>query len=205
MQSRLLPSLLLALAVVVGWSGAALAESPVGPRERTAAIYVQVQKAAVETTDRDALVEKVLGYLDSFIDYEGFAERTLRTSWPKLTESQREVFKDRFKRLVIRTYAKKFTPGSRFEVEYRGPASFTNDAKTEARVRTTVKHADVAADVDYLLALGGAGQDEAWRTIDIVIYDVSMALNWRRQFEKIVAKDGFDALIKRIDERIAAE
>jgi phospholipid transport system substrate-binding protein len=186
-------------------SASARAADPEGPDVRVRAIYKEVQKASAETKDRDALVDKVLGYLDTFIDYDGFSERTLKTTWPKLTPAQRDLFKARFKRLVIRTYAKKFTPGANFGVDYRGAATFTNDPKTEAKVRTTVKHDDVAADVDYLLVRGVVGGVDAWRAIDIVIDDVSMALNWRRQFEKIVQKDGFDALIKKIDERIAKQ
>lgn len=205
-MTSLLRSLLPVLALGVLMSAAtARAGEPEGPGDRVKAIYVEVQKASAETTERDALVEKVLGYLDSFIDYEGFSERTLKTTWPTLTTAQRDVFKGRFKRLVIRTYAKKFTPGSKFAVDYRGAPAFTNDAKTESKVKTTVKHDDVAADVDYLLLRNTVAGVDAWRAIDIVIDDVSMALNWRRQFEKIVAKDGFDGLIKKIDERIAKQ
>jgi len=195
LRAALTVALTLALAVP------ALAAEPDGPRARTDAIYSRVQAAAAEATDRDALVERVLGYLDTFIDYDGFSARTLRVTWPTLNAAQREDFKGRFKQLVIRTYAKKFTPGATFEVEYRGKEKFTNEARSEARVKSTVKHERVAADVDYLMTLG-EGEGAAWRAIDIVIDDVSMALNWRRQFERIVAKDGFDALIKRIDERV---
>lgn len=191
----------LALLLLLSFALPALAAEPEGPRARTDAIYSRVQTAAAEATDRDALVERVLGYLDTFIDYDGFSARTLRVTWPTLTPAQREDFKGRFKQLVIRTYARKFTPGAKFEVEYRGKEKFTNDARTEARVKSTVRHEKVAADVDYLMSLGD-GEGAAWRAIDIVIDDVSMALNWRRQFERIVAKDGFDALIKRIDERV---
>lgn len=201
-MKRLQAALLTALLSLTLGAGLVRASDTDPVQGRVNAIYDNVQKAAAETTEREALVDKVLAYLDTFIDYDGFSERTLKTTWPTLDTAQKERFKDRFKRLVIRTYAKRFTPGVAFGVEYRGNASFVNEEKTEARVRTTVRGEKVAADVDYLLTLV---EGDAWRAIDIVIDDVSMALNWRRQFERIVKKDGFDALIAKIDERIAKE
>jgi len=197
--------LLVALFAVAVGASAAVAAEPETPKARTSSIYGEVKKAAAEATDRDGLVTKVLGYLDSFIDYEGFSERTLKATWPTLTAAQKVTFKDRFKRLVIRTYAKRFTPGVEFTVTYRGEPTFTNDAKTEARVKSTVRNDKIGADVDYLLVLSTVGDVVAWRAIDIVIDDVSMALNWRKQFERIVAKDGFAALIAKIDAKIAKE
>jgi ABC-type transporter MlaC component len=197
-----LPTLALAVAFLV-WP--ARAADPLGPKERTAAIYTEVQRVALETPDRPTLVNKVLAALDTFIDYDAFAERTLKTTWPKLSSPQRELFKSSFRKLVIRTYAKKFNPGARFSVDYRGDAVFPAANKTEARVRTTVRHDKIAADVDYLLVRRAVGGIDAWRAADITIDDVSMALNWRGPFEKIVARDGFDALIRTIDGKTAKE
>lgn len=200
-----LHALLVALCVVVLGANAASAAEPEGPKARTSSIYSEVKKAAAEAKDRDSLVTKVLGYFDAFIDYEGFSERTLKTTWPTLTDAQKEIFKDRFKRLVIRTYAKRFTPGVEFAVEYRGEPKFTNDAKTESKVKTTIRSDKLGADVDYLLVLSDVKGVVAWRAIDIIVDDVSMALNWRKQFERIVAKDGFTGLIAKIDSRIAKD
>ena len=200
--ARALPTLALAATLFTLPGRAA---DPLGPKERTAAIYSEVQRVALETADRPTLVNKVLAALDTFIDYDAFAERTLKTTWPKLTAPQRELFKSSFRKLVIRTYAKKFNPGARFTVEYRGDAVFPDAGKPEARVRTTVRHDKIGADVDYLLMRRAVAGVEAWRASDITIDDVSMALNWRIKFEKIVAKDGFDALIRKIEERTAKE
>lgn len=200
--SRALPTLALA-AAFLAWP--ARAAEPLGPKERTAAIYTEVQRVALETSDRPTLVNKVLAALDTFIDYDAFAERTLKTTWPTLSGPQRELFKSSFRKLVIRTYAKKFNPGARFSVEYRGDAVFPAANKAEARVRTTVRHEKIGADVDYLLTRRPVGGVDAWRAADITIDDVSMALNWRTQFERIVAKDGFAALIRKIEEKTAKE
>lgn len=165
------------------------------PKARVDTVYGHIKKAAETAETQDKLIELVTGELDTFIDYEAFSARTLKTSWPKLTEAQRATFIDRFKRLIIKTYAKKFQPKTVFTIEHRGEAP---DKESGVIIKTTVRGTKVAADVDYHLVVGKAGP----KAIDIVIDEVSMALNWRKQFERIIAKDGFDALITRINKRV---
>lgn len=189
----------LATLVVIALAGSAHAEIPT-PKLRIDGIYGLIKAASLKAETQDQLVTEVTAHLDGLIDYEGFASRTLKTSWPKLTPVQRETFMDKFKALVIRTYAKRFQPKSEFTVEHRGEPGFLNADKTEAKVQTTVHGKKVAADVDYMLIF--RADKKNWFAYDFVVDDVSMSLNWRGQFEKIIAKEGFDALIAKIDKKI---
>jgi phospholipid transport system substrate-binding protein len=182
----------------------ALAAEPPSPKERIDAIYGHIKQAAATAATQDELTTFVSAEMDTFIDYPAFSARTLKTSWGNLTPEQKTTFIDRFKRLIIKTYAKKFQPKSEFSIEYRGDIAFTNEAKTDASVKTTVRGGkkDVAADVDYLLSWVEVGGKRSWRTYDIIVDEVSMALNWRQQFEKIIAKEGFDSLIAKINKKV---
>lgn len=171
------------------------------PKDRIEAVYGHVKQAAATASTQDELTNAVTAEFDGFIDYDAFSARTLKTTWGTLSATQKATFIDRFKRLVIRTYAKKFQPKTEFAVEYRGDV-FTNDGKTNATVKTTVRGKKVAADVDYLVNLADVAGKKAWRAYDIIVDEVSMALNWRQQFEKIIAKEGFDALITKINKKI---
>ncbi|MCC6624786.1 MAG: ABC transporter substrate-binding protein [Deltaproteobacteria bacterium] len=190
---------LIASLLVVALAGAAHAEVPT-PKTRIDAIYGLIKSSSAKAETQDQLVAEVTGHLDGLVDYEGFASRTLKTSWPKLTPVQRETFMNKFKSLIIRTYAKRFQPKSEFTVEHRGEPGFLNEDKTEAKVQTTVHGKKVAADVDYMLVF--RPEKKNWFAYDFVVDDVSMSLNWRGQFEKIIAKEGFDALIAKIDKKI---
>jgi len=193
-------------ALLMTSSGVALAAEPPPPKARIDAIYGHIKQAAATAATQTELTTSVTAELDVFINYEAFSARTLKTSWPGLTPAQKATFIDRFKRLVIRTYAKKFQPKSEFAVEYRGDATFTNADKTEATVKTTVRgKKDVAADVDYLLGYAEVAGTKAWRAYDIIVDEVSMALNWRQQFEKVIQKEGFDALIGKINKKVDAQ
>lgn len=174
-----------------------------GPKERIDAVYARVAEATRTVASQDELVVALTKTLDDLMDYEAFAKRTLKTSWPTLTKAQRDLFMDRFKKLVVVVYAKRFKPRTAFTVGWREEGvRYKGDAKTEAKVMSTLKGGAVAADVDYYLSLGGTAAKDRWFVYDFEIDQVSMALNWRKRFESIIKKDGFDALIKRIETRI---
>jgi phospholipid transport system substrate-binding protein len=195
----------LALTLVTLAAAPVLAAPPPSPKGHIDAIYQRVKTAADKAETQEALTQKVLGELDTFIDYVAFSARTLKISWEGLSAEQKTTFIDRFKRLVMRTYAKKFQPKAEFAVEYRGDIEYDDDAKTQATVKTTVRgKKNIAADVDYLLHHMDKDGEKGWYAYDIIIDEVSMALNWRAQFEKIIAKEGFDSLIAKIDKKVSA-
>ncbi len=178
--------------------------SPPSPKVRIDAIYGHVKEAAATAATQDELTQKVTAEFDALLDYQAFSARTLKVSWGSLSPEQKATFIDRFKKLVIRTYAKKFEPKVEFSVEYRGEVAFDNDDKTQATVKTTVRgKKDVAADVDYLMAWAEKDGKKTWLAYDIIVDEVSMALNWRGQFEKIIAKEGFDSLIAKIEKKVS--
>ncbi len=190
------------VAALVMLTTPALADAP-SPKGRIDAIYSHIKQAASTATTQDELTQKVTAELDTFIDYEAFSARTLKTTWPTLSPEKKALFIERFKKLVLRTYAKKFKPGAEFSVEYRGEPAFNNPTKTDATVKTTVRGTkDVAADVDYLIGFTDVSGTKSWRAYDIIVDEVSMALNWRQQFEKIIKNEGFDALISKINKKV---
>ena len=87
-------------------------------------------------------------------------------------------------------------------VEVEGDTELKGDAGDRATVLTTVKGKKVAADVDYQFHVfqGDAGPE--WRAFDIVVDEVSMALNWRKQFKNIIKKKGFPALLDKIAKKV---
>ncbi len=191
---------LLGLFAFVSFSTSVLAEPP-SPSNRIDEIYGHIKTAANTATTQEELTNRLTTELDGFIDYQAFSARTLKTSWPTLTQAQQATFMNRFKRLVIRTYVKKFQPKTEFTVERRGDVKYADGSRVEATVSTTVRGKKIAADVDYVVHWDASGK-LGWRAFDIVVDDVSMALNWRKQFEKIIAKEGFDALISRINKKV---
>ncbi|MCA9513701.1 MAG: ABC transporter substrate-binding protein [Myxococcales bacterium] len=200
-KTNLILSFLLAFLAL----GAAAHAAPPGPKERIDGVYDEIKKATATAPDQDAMTAALTSTLDKLMDYEAFAQRTLKETWPKLDKAQRATFMEKFKQLVVQVYGRRFKPKTEFEISYRNGGEKLKEDGKHAKVYTTVKGAKVAADVDYSFALDGAGDKAVWLVYDFEIDQVSMALNWRKQFERIIASDGFDALIAKIDKRIGTD
>lgn len=193
---------ILALALLVPTMASA-AERPEGePRARVDATYTKIKAIAAEAEDQDALVAGMTTELDKLIDYEGFSKKTLKGTWETLSDADKDRFMTRFKQLIIQTYAKRFKPKTEFSVSYRGETAWDDD-KSEGKVKTTVKGKKIGADVDYFFHAVKDSEVIVWRAYDIEIDEVSMALNWRKQFNNIIKKNGFDSLIERIEKKVA--
>lgn len=171
---------------------------PVSQVKAATSRLADIAKQASEQAAMTAAMEAVMAEV---VDFEGFSARSLKGAWAGLKPAQQARFVAAFRGLVMGTYAGRFKPGANFRVSYRGETTYTEAPL--ATVRTTIHGEKAAADVDYLFAAVTVGKGTAWRAVDIVIDEVSMARNWRGQFKRILARDGFDALIARIEKKAA--
>jgi phospholipid transport system substrate-binding protein len=78
-----------------------------------------------------------------------------------------------------------------------GAETITGD---DAKVGTEVVTPNDRFAVDYTLRRGATG----WRATDIVVEGVSLAQNFRAQFDAAVAKDSFQGLLERLRAKVAA-
>lgn len=99
--------------------------------------------------------------------------------------------------------------GRRFRVEYREAPAPAPGAAT-AWVRTTVfvesdKGEPVGVDVDYLFVPSRAAGQGGWAVADLDTDGVSRALSYRKSFTRILAQEGFEALLAAIDKNLKAK
>ncbi len=195
-MTRSLLSLLLAL---VAFASAAQAQSvsPDAARRLIEEKHRQIEVLMNERSDLNdeqvrAEVRKVLL---SFVDFGLVAQRAFKRYFPGLRPEQKHRYVASFKALVEATYLKRLKPGKKYKLVFRGEPQVKG---AKARVRTTFRTGKSEAEVDYLLAPGADGKLMAY---DLVIDEVSMARNYRKEFYKIMKEQGFEALLKRIEDR----
>lgn len=183
---------LLILAVLA--TAPALAE-PVTPKAVVEGRYDEIQKILAEDKTDEGVRQKITATLEAFTDFDEFGRLTLKDWWEKLAPKQRTLFIEKFKALVKRSYARRFHAGEPLTVTFTGEPKLVGD---KALVTTRVKSGKTTAQVDYKLVQRG----DTWKVYDIVIDDVSLVLSYRKQFTKILNKDGFDELIRRMTKKI---
>jgi len=116
--------------------------------------------------------------------------------WEKLTEPQQQQLVDVFSRMSVASYAHNFK-------DYDGE-SFTFDTEEETTRGGVVIHThltipdDKPVKFDYMLKENGGD----WRIINIIANGVSDLALKRSEYTTILQREGFDALIAKINEKI---
>ena len=149
--------------------------------------------------DKNAPAEKVRegirSELKTFVDFDAVSRQSFKKYFDELKPAQKKRFTAAFRGLVEATYLKRLEPGHSYEMSFQGE---TELRKGKARVRTLIKRGDSEVEVAYLL---NKGDGEVWKAYDIVIDDVSMARNYRKEFYRLMKEKGFSGLVERIEER----
>ncbi len=129
-------------------------------------------------------------------DLPKIARIVVGKEWEKLTEPQQQQLVDVFSRLSIASYAHNFK-------DYSGE-SFTFDNEEETTRGGLVIHThltipdDKPVKFDYMLKENG----NSWRIINIIANGVSDLALKRSEYTSILQREGFDALIAKINEKI---
>jgi phospholipid transport system substrate-binding protein len=132
-------------------------------------------------------------------DFRAMSREVLGAQWAKLTEVQQEEFAQLFGDLFERSYNRLIL---RFLGERKTTYGTASIANGRATVQTTlVSKNDSKLPIDYQLASDGA----RWAIYDVIIEGVSLSMNYRAQFSKILRTSSYDALIQRIKDKLEEE
>lgn len=129
-------------------------------------------------------------------DLTKIARIVVGKEWEKLSEAQQQKLVDDFVRLSVASYAHNFK-------DYSGE-SFVFDSEEETTRGGVVVHStliipdDKPVKFDYMLKEKGT----SWRIINIIANGVSDLALKRSEYTTILQREGFDALIAKINEKI---
>ncbi len=129
-------------------------------------------------------------------DLAKIARIVVGKEWEKLNEQQQQQLVDVFSRLSIASYAHNFK-------DYDGESfTFDNEEETTRGGVVVHSHLDIPNDkpvkFDYMLKEKG----DSWRIINIIANGVSDLALKRSEYTTILQREGFDALIAKINEKI---
>jgi phospholipid transport system substrate-binding protein len=132
-------------------------------------------------------------------DFREMARESLGPHWGKLTPPQREEFTELFGSLFERSYNRLVLRFLGERETLYGSESIQQDRATVAT--TLVSKQDAKLPVDYRLVRYN-GQ---WAIYDVAIDGVSLAMNYRAQFGKILRSSSYEALAQRIKTKLEEE
>jgi phospholipid transport system substrate-binding protein len=147
---------------------------------------------------------KIRAIADEQTDFDTLARLSLGRYWRDLADSQRAEFVKEFEEYMSATHGRVFD-------QYVDEDVIITGEHQEARGDYTVQSTIVAnrleagrrkevAHVDYRMRQ----KDNRWKIIDVTIDGVSLATNFRAQFQDIMANGGIERLLKLLREKNVA-
>lgn len=139
----------------------------------------------------------IMALVDERFDFEEMSQRTLGKAWKELTEAERTQFQQLLADLLKNTYIDRIESYSDEKVEY-AKEIFGRDKKDRAKVYTNILKNGQQIPINYSLSKKG----EEWFVYDVDIEGVSLVRNYRTEFGRILNKEKFAGLVKRMQEKI---
>lgn len=186
------------LVLVLGLSMPAWASEPSAEsfmKDRQAELAALVKKTPASGNSK-----KIETVFDSILDYEALAKGSLRTQWDSRSDAERHEFQEVLKQLVQRAYRKNLEHTASYDVQFDGASQEggTFIVRTVAHSRTNAREEPIS--IDYVVHRDG----ESFRIQDIVTEGSSLVGNYNQQFSRIIKKDGFAELLRRMKSKLAS-
>lgn len=189
--------LLLLVVFLMGASGGVLADEFAEPKKPVDALNQELIAAMKGG--------KALGYegrfkkLDPVVRrtfmFEAVAQIALGTHWKKLEESQKLVFMDKYRELSAATYASQFK-------DYGGELFEYESGQEVKPGRVMLRYHLVAPKEKHVFEYQMAQFNGEWRIINIVVDGISDLALKKAQYTSVIDREGFDALIARLTQKI---
>jgi phospholipid transport system substrate-binding protein len=148
--------------------------------------------------DTDKIAPRVTTELRGLFDIGDLARRALVDHWDKMTAAQRNELVETLRLIVERNYISQLRTNLTYEIAYTGEDASGDDKIVKTVIKAQRSGRPIEIPVDYVLHAEGGG----WKAYDVVTDGVSLLKNYRSQFNRIISREGYDGLIKRMKSRL---
>jgi phospholipid transport system substrate-binding protein len=187
-------AVVLAAAVAIVAAGPAAGED--SPLALTRSVLERSNTIVRGSGDRKQKLAELSDLLRGFLDTNALARLAAGPNLDGRSQAETDEFLKLFHEFFVRTYVQRLLLFDAPDFTYGGE-TVNGD---QARVATQVITPGDKFSVDYQLHKN----PEGWRATDIDVEGVSLAKNFRAQFDAAVKKDSFQGLLERLRAKVAA-
>lgn len=198
MSRRRWVSLLVAFALLVGLPATAMAESQAEGvlKQRQTELTGLIKKGKNAEAEK-----KITEVFDQFLDYDSLAKDSLGKHWDERSDDEKKEFQDVLKRLVRNAYKKNLKKTLGYDIEYKGQ----DEAKKGVLVKTVAKSKSNSREDPITIDYAMHEVDGKWTCYDFVTEGSSLVNNYRSQFTRVIKKNGFSELMKKMKKKLEKE
>jgi phospholipid transport system substrate-binding protein len=148
---------------------------------------------------REIKKEKLrLVYNNLFDDIE-LGKRTLSRNWNSMNTAQRQEFVKLFRQVLEKAYVDRILDYSDEKIVFDKETMLSD---TQAEVQTRVL---TSANKEIPIFYRAILKDGSWKVYDVVIENVSLVLNYRTQFNDILAKNNPEHLLETLRQKVKGQ
>jgi phospholipid transport system substrate-binding protein len=192
---------LVAAAPLLTVGAPARAESPKQTIQR---INNKITKLLRQKVKKGSAAEKkmkddVKKAVNTLLDFEELARLALHKHWKERSDKERTEFVNILKDLIERNYVKQLRSNLNYKLEYRAEKSKGEKGLVDTAVKVEKNGRVTEILITYLMK---KSKDGAWVVYDVVTDEVSIVNNYRSQFNRIIRKESYDALVKKMKRKL---
>jgi phospholipid transport system substrate-binding protein len=144
---------------------------------------------------KKAKEDKLWSIFDRIFDYTELSKMTLSRNWKKLNGEQQKEFEELFRKLLGNVYMDRILAYKDEKVAFGRETMLSKD---KAEVQTKILTSTKEIPMNYRMI----AENHQWRVYDVIIEGVSMVMNYRSQFNDILAKKSPEELLKILRKKV---
>ena len=194
MSKHLISKMLILVVCICLWgSQATAAENPQDVVKTGTDQVLQILKEYPQDTQTRR--EQVRAVVDKYFDFKGVSKLALGPPWNKQPPEKQQEFARDFSKLLFSRYIGDIEKYANQKITYSQKQIAPGYAVVEARV------SDQAGPVslDYALHLKNGN----WSVYDVSVQGISLVVNYRSQFDSMLANGSFDNLLMKLKQKVA--
>lgn len=175
------------------------------PMEDLRKSHVKLQKLLGKTSpswspESDAKSQEIRQLVNSFLDFQELATRALSKHWDALPPAKRGEFVTTLRELVERNYIDQMSGGkASYKLTWGGEELEPTEAKVTATLNTTARGKPIEMSLEYRMV----HKQRGWVVYDVVTDEQSLLETYRSEFNKVIKKESFDALLEKLKQKLA--
>lgn len=189
---------LLLAAVVASFQFSAAAEAQ--PARAQSYLESQHERATriLGQSEGAARSRQLTALLGNLLDFDTLSQAALGDHWDAQSEEARTHFVSLLRQLVERSYQANLEGTLNFDVSYVNAEARGERVLVQTSARSRANRRAPAVTIDYTMRREG----RQWRVVDVITDGQSLVDGYRAQFNRIISRDGWDALIARMEQRL---
>lgn len=173
------------------------------PMEDLKKSHVKLQKLVSKSSpswspENDAKTEEVRTLVNGFLDFRELAQRALAKHWTGIQPAKRAEFVATLRQLVERNYIDSMNSSANYKLNWQKEEVKGSDATVLAQLTTMARGKPVNVAMEYRLI----HKQRGWVVYDVVTDEQSLLETYRAEFNKVIKKESFDALLTKLKQKL---